>query len=116
MGAHFRPLFCNIPRISGSSGTINTQIRGIDVIVYCKLDTTPAETFLELEASSLWGGGHWNIIPYQSVEFKWSKVKINITACFIFLYREDWTFAVLNNQPDLSTPPKTGYYGTAKSK
>ena len=76
-------------------GYHNIRIRGTEVRVYCQMDTSPARIFVDIDASSRWGGSNFeHVRPNNEVTITWTRAEISVSECMVFLNRWDRTFAV----------------------
>ena len=81
------------------SGYREILLRGVQITVYCLMDTSPARTFLDLKATSFWSGAPSHVVPFFNVTISWSKAEMFVSSCLVFLKRRDRTFAQLDKDP-----------------
>ena len=84
---------------AGDDGYRVIQIRGVPMTVYCKMDGSPAGTFLDAIAMSFWEAGAQHVTPNEDVTTTFNKLSLNITRCFIFIPRNDSTFSHTQSDP-----------------
>ena len=78
------------------------------------MDTDPAWTFVDMNAVSMYKPGRALVKPNYDVTLTWTKVRVNITRCLIFLYRWGTTFADYDNP--VTYPDNELSYGYAMAR
>ena len=79
--------------VTAPSGYFNVKIQGTTVQVYCQMDLTPAESYFDLSAYSIWGGSiYWYMPPMSKETVLFSKARIVYDSCFILIDRTNTRF------------------------
>ena len=87
---------------SVGSGEYEIKIRGIPQTMYCKMDISPAKTYLSMTAIAKWGGAY-TVEPKSEQTMQWTKAEVTYDQCMSFI--RSWG----NNEFMTGSGPSSGH-------
>ena len=84
-----------------NSGNYTVRIRGREVDVHCRMEATPAETFIDLYALSEWAGSKYGDKPLTKKQTAYSKALILYDLCLLVMDRSNTQFRTAEVHPTI---------------